>query len=101
MRVNVARIWEDADYAQVRSLCESQKGWAEVYSKKEIKIWTQNNPASNFQMIKVRILFPFSAAIQASAMFPDVPAGIVFDVLFDSVYRHKVTAPSGYCNKWS
>uniref|UniRef100_A0A8R1DPY4 START domain-containing protein 10 n=1 Tax=Caenorhabditis japonica TaxID=281687 RepID=A0A8R1DPY4_CAEJA len=75
MRVNVARVWEDADYEKVRVLCENHDDWVEVYNKKDIRVFTQNIENSNYQMIK------------ASAFFPDVPASVAYDVLHDSAYR--------------
>lgn len=30
MRVGVASVWEDADYARVRNLCDGLDGWEEV-----------------------------------------------------------------------
>lgn len=30
MRVNVARVWEDADYVKVRNMCDNHQGWHEV-----------------------------------------------------------------------
>ncbi|CAO4369576.1 unnamed protein product [Caenorhabditis nigoni] len=77
MRVNVARVWEDADYQKVRSLCEENDGWEEVYKKKDISIFTQNIENSSYQMIK------------AIALFPDVSASVAYDVLHDSAYRAK------------
>ncbi|PIO55279.1 hypothetical protein TELCIR_23334 [Teladorsagia circumcincta] len=75
MRVNVARVWEDADYARVRNMCETTQGWQEVYKKKSISISIQSVPCSNYHMGK------------AVATFADVPASVAYDVLHDSTYR--------------
>ncbi|CAB3401614.1 unnamed protein product [Caenorhabditis bovis] len=77
MRVNVARVWEDADYDKVRNLCKSSDGWTEVYNKKSIAVYTQHVANSHFQMIK------------AVAHFPDVTSSLVYDVLHDSAFRSK------------
>ncbi|ETN79127.1 START domain protein [Necator americanus] len=75
MRVNVARVWEDADYVKVRNMCDSTQGWHEVYKKKMITVYTQSVPCSHYQMIK------------AEAKFPDVLPSVAYDVLHDSSYR--------------
>ncbi|XGW13479.1 hypothetical protein V3C99_000085 [Haemonchus contortus] len=75
MRVNVARVWEDSDYARVKNMCESNQGWTEVYKKKCVAVFTQTVPSSNYHMIK------------AVATFPDVPTSVAYDVLHDSAYR--------------
>ncbi|CAI4230445.1 unnamed protein product [Auanema sp. JU1783] len=77
MRVNAARVWEDADYMKVKNTCDNNVGWTEVYNKKNVKVWTQTIPNSTFQMVK------------AFAQFDDVPCHVAFDVLQDSVYRGK------------
>ncbi|EYC23415.1 hypothetical protein Y032_0015g2638 [Ancylostoma ceylanicum] len=75
MRVNVARVWEDADYVKVRNMCDNNQGWNEVYKKKMITVYTQSVPCSNYQMIK------------AVAKFSDVSPSVAYDVLHDSSYR--------------
>ncbi|CAD6187634.1 unnamed protein product [Caenorhabditis auriculariae] len=77
MRVNTARVWEDADYEKVRKFCNSDEGWVQVYKKKSIEVYTQIVANSSFQMIK------------ACAHFPDVPSSIAYDVLHDCSYRAK------------
>ncbi|WKY02496.1 hypothetical protein Q1695_016066 [Nippostrongylus brasiliensis] len=75
MRVNVARVWEDADYVKVKNMCDSNQGWNEVYKKKHVSVSIQSVPCSNYQMIK------------AEAKFTDVSANTVYDVLHDNTYR--------------
>ncbi|VDM59713.1 unnamed protein product [Angiostrongylus costaricensis] len=75
MRVNVARVWDDADYMRVRNMCDNNQGWREVYKKKGISVFSQSVPSNNFQMIK------------AVAKFPDVLPSVAYDVLHDSSYR--------------
>lgn len=108
MRVNVARVWEDADYEKVRQLCEHNDTWQEVsssllklfssrflqvYNKKDIAVFTQNIENSSYQMIK------------ATALFPDVSASVAYDVLHDSgedYCRSEVTVVliEAYRSKW-
>ncbi|KAK6012924.1 hypothetical protein OSTOST_21896 [Ostertagia ostertagi] len=83
MRVNVARVWEDADYARVKNMCETSQGWQEVYKKKSISIFTQSVPCSNYHMIK------------AVAKYTDVQPSVAYDVLHDSTYRFTLGSTYG------
>ncbi|KAF8357291.1 hypothetical protein PRIPAC_92286 [Pristionchus pacificus] len=77
MRVGVASVWEDADYARVRNLCDGLDGWEEVYKKGSRAIYMQTIGTSSVTMFKARI------------SWPDVSAQQLFDTLHDGDYRGK------------
>uniref|UniRef100_A0A0K0DQR2 START domain-containing protein n=1 Tax=Angiostrongylus cantonensis TaxID=6313 RepID=A0A0K0DQR2_ANGCA len=98
MRVNVARVWDDADYMKVRNMCDNNQGWREVYKKKGISVFSQSVPSNNFQMIKAcfsdfkckteKIINALNRFVNlAVAKFPDVLPSVAYDVLHDSSYR--------------
>ncbi|CAJ0578665.1 unnamed protein product, partial [Mesorhabditis spiculigera] len=74
MRVNVARIFEDTDYAKIRTLCEGNEGWTQVYHKNGTHVWVQPNDG-DFHVIRAR------------TVMPDVSAATMYDVLHDPEYR--------------
>ncbi|KAK5985666.1 START domain containing 14 [Trichostrongylus colubriformis] len=75
MNINVARVWETADYAKVKNLCESDEGWYQVCRKKNLSVFTQSTEGSAYKMMKV------------VAKYPDVEPSVAYDVLHDSSYR--------------
>ncbi|CAJ0943309.1 unnamed protein product, partial [Mesorhabditis belari] len=76
MRVNVARIFEDTDYAKIQTLCESTEGWTQVYHKHSTSVWVQMGEG-DFQVIRAR------------THLSDVSASTLYDVLHDPDYRPK------------
>ncbi|GMT20331.1 hypothetical protein PFISCL1PPCAC_11628, partial [Pristionchus fissidentatus] len=77
MRVGVAGVWEDSDYARVRNLCDGLDGWVEVYKKGNRSIYMQTIGTSSVTMFK------------AYVTWPDVSATQLFDTLHDADYRPK------------
>jgi len=76
MRVGEVRVAEDADFQLLKTLIDCHDGWRLDYNNKPlIMVWTKPTEETNFKMIKVK------------ALFKDVKATVLYDVLHDPAYR--------------
>uniref|UniRef100_A0A8D8X090 START domain-containing protein 10 n=1 Tax=Cacopsylla melanoneura TaxID=428564 RepID=A0A8D8X090_9HEMI len=83
MQVGVVKIAEDEDFANLKKLVDDHDGWDLEYNKNDMQLYTRrleteatNGKTDNsFKQLKV------------TAIFPDVEADIVYDVLHDPEYR--------------
>nr|ACO10316.1 PCTP-like protein [Caligus rogercresseyi] len=72
MDVNEVRIAGEKDFESLRSFLSSDNDWNKAYDKKNMSVWTRNDPQdSAFKMLRV------------ITEFSDVPAATLFDVIQD------------------
>lgn len=65
----------DADYEKFVGECKASDGWNLVHQDANFKIWDQKRDGSAINIVKL------------NAVFKDIPAALLYDVLHDSEYR--------------
>lgn len=51
--MNKVKVLEDADFLELKELCENHDGWQIAYEKKGTKVWTKAVSGTPLHMIKV------------------------------------------------
>ena len=55
LKIGEVRIATDADFLNLKNLCEHHVDWNKEYNKKSTTVWTKSNDTSDFKIIKVGI----------------------------------------------
>jgi len=63
------------DFADFINFAESTAGWSEAYSSENVHVWDQKSDKSAINVVKLH------------AIFPNLDAGTLYDVLHDPEYR--------------
>lgn len=71
----LACIADDADFASLKRLVDTDDGWSLEVTKANTLVWTRSVPGCNYQMVKI------------NSRFEDIDPECVFDVLLDPDYR--------------
>jgi hypothetical protein len=71
----MARIAEDNDFDQLKTLVDESEGWVLELDKADTKVWTKSVDGCSFQMVKIQTIFA------------DITAEVLYDVLHDPDYR--------------
>lgn len=71
----MARIADDLDFANLKSLVDESEGWSLELTKGCIDVWTRPVNGCNFHMVKIH------------SHFENISPDILFDVLHDPDYR--------------
>lgn len=71
----MAKIAEDTDFNNLKSLVDNHTGWILELNKAETKVWTKPIEGCSFQMVKI------------CTVFPDISSETLYDVLHDPDYR--------------
>lgn len=75
MEIGKVKIAEDSDFLMLKKLIDENNNWKLEYEKSDTKVWTQSTANSSFKMVKIH------------ALFQNVSAETMFDVLHDPEYR--------------
>ena len=65
----------DDDFNYIKNICEQDQGWNLEYNKNKIRVFTQKNELSSFNMLKL------------IADFEDISANLLYNVLQDGDFR--------------
>jgi len=65
----------DEDFESFAKMCDTEEGWNVCYTSDTVKVWDQKSDKSAINVVKI------------FAVFPDIEADVLYDVLHDPDYR--------------
>jgi len=65
----------EEDFEAFAKMCDTEEGWNVCYTSDAVKVWDQKSDKSAINIVKIY------------AVFPDIEADVLYDVLHDPDYR--------------